>query len=187
MKKLVLAVFMLVFMASAIFAAELNLKVGYDTFGDIKNKADGGDTNNIMKSGFSAIGEVMIPILHLIRVGGGLEYQFDRELDVNDGAKIGFMPVYATVQVNPIPIILSGLYAKGNIGYNVLFNNDSDLVDSSKGGAYWALGIGYDLPFGLMVEAMYGVYYGTIDYKAGGSSDISYSKLGINAGIRFHL
>jgi hypothetical protein len=56
---------------------------------------------------------------------------------------------------------------KGSIGYNAYFSskfkevyNNQNRISSikDKGGLYYALGLGYEFPFGVVFDITYGIY-----------------------------
>jgi hypothetical protein len=87
-----------------------------------------------------------------------------------EGVKFSWIPVYFTVQVNPIPY--AALFVKTNIGYNVYFNADSpdtddktDISVEKTNGAYWGLSTGYEFDSGLILEVGYDVYFSEAKYS----------------------
>ncbi|MDR1695328.1 MAG: outer membrane beta-barrel protein [Endomicrobium sp.] len=193
MRKVSALLFVFLFFAGVSFAAgEVNVKLGLDPVGNFDAKLDlGEDASESFKFGFNLSAEYLYPVHEIVRVGAGLEYLFPREVDVEESPKFSWLPVYATVLVNPITPVPE-LYFKGNIGYTVLFDvSNADDLANEKGGLYWALGAGYEFDFGLVLEAMYGFYYSSYDITYAGQTvgtvDITHSKLGINIGYKFKL
>ena len=190
MKKLLVLVMALAFCAGSAFAAgEVNVKLGLDPFGDFKIEIGNQSQSESTKFGFNLSAEYLYPVHDIVRVGGGLEYLFDREVNNSDGrGKVSMMPVYATVLVNPIEQVKE-LYFKGNLGFNAVYNVKTDGEEADvDGGFYWALGAGYELENGLLFEVMYGVYYASMEEKDYGvEADYTYSKLGINIGYKFKM
>lgn len=187
MKKLVFAVLAMVFLAGSAFAvdgAAINLKVGLDVAGGISGGKDFSGSEDV-KAGFSLAAEYLFKFNDVFKLGAGLEYQIPREVDINNDAKISYMPIYISAEVSPIAP-LRELYFKGNLGYNVLFDWDIDAYKDQSGGVYFALGAGYVFDFGLILEAMYSYYYATFTYGPYDGS-VSYGKLGLNVGYRFNI
>ena len=188
MKKLVVIAAAVLLFSGVGYANDLNIKAGFDAFGNLETKAKGGYTSNdIIRTGFSLAGEYLIPLMSVVKIGGGLEYQFMRTGKKYDNAKIGYVPVYATIQINPINSC-DGIYFKGNVGYSAIFRFDPRNRNETTGGLYYGLGTGYDFKSGLILEMMYGMYTGTVNYRnAGGEADFNYSKLGFNIGYKFKV
>ncbi|MDR1941638.1 MAG: hypothetical protein LBQ47_04870 [Endomicrobium sp.] len=144
-----------------------------------------------------------------MKIGGGLQYLAPRKLDADNSPKFSWLPIYATVQVNPIKAAPE-VYFKGDIGYNIIADDDfeyttedydSNIVKGDterKGGLYWALGAGYEFPFGLVLDLSYGFYYSTTEVKyqydflgdvarEEHTFDNAYSKLTLSVGYKFKI
>jgi hypothetical protein len=223
MKKLVSAVLAVVFLsATAAFAApEISLRAGLDVAGkmgldvktsinDVKQPALTVDGSEDASTGFSIGAEILFPIAHIVKVGGGIAYLPDREVGKSKIAPndkkmtVGAVPIYATVQVNPIP--LNGLYFKGNIGLSILMINnglEDGLHIASSGewdatttfyGIYASIGAGYEFPFGLFAELAYDIHsanqkdsvtISSVKFELDGT--YTYTKLGLTVGYKFKL
>jgi hypothetical protein len=96
------------------------------------------------------------------------------------------MPVYISAEISPISAVRE-IYFKGNMGYNVLFDYDVTGFENASGGVYLGFGAGYVFDFGLMLELMYGYYYGSGETPYGGNMSLSYGKIGLSAGYRFNI
>jgi hypothetical protein len=167
------------------------VKLGLDPVGNFHLESEGRSDSEGMKFGLNFSAEYLYPVHDIVKIGAGLEYMLEREVDAKSADKFSYLPIYAAVKVNPISAA-SEVFFKGNIGYNVLFNvKDLEGDTDKKGGLYWALGAGYEFDFGLVLEAMYGFYYSKIDFGNQSidsfSIDYTYSKLGINIGYKFEL
>jgi hypothetical protein len=51
--------------------------------------------------------------LDFLNFGAGLQYLLPRKIDTKHDEKISFLPVYITVQINPL---MGGFFVKGNLG-----------------------------------------------------------------------
>jgi len=85
-----------------------------------------------------------------LKFGAGLQYLFPRKLDTNYDEKLSFLPVYITAQINPY----RGFFIKGNLGKNIYCGVDERFLDDVSGGLYYAIGLGYEFSFGLIVELL---------------------------------
>lgn len=188
MKKMFFALLALILASGAAFAVEgavINIKAGLDTAGNMSASRDG-NGNKRVKVGISLTGEYLFKMNDIVKLGGGMEYLLPRDFDTEFAPSFSFLPIYLSAEITPIPP-LRELYFKGNIGYNVLFDYDYELLKfDEKGGMYFAIGAGYVFDFGLFLETLYGFYYGSL---SGGLLDIgvAYTKLGFNAGYRFNI
>jgi hypothetical protein len=211
MKKILLLLLIVLFVTANAYS-ELNVKAGVDTFGALSflNKGNGGGRNTDI--GYSAAAEYLYPVSGIIKIGLGAEYLFSREtkeelLDDDDtmgqlwsSYEFNYMPVYLTAKIS-LEETLEGLYLKGNIGYNVLHDLQlkstlnghsltSDFGSDHSGGIYFALGAGYEFPFGLLFDVMYSYYSDSFKFDV--YSDIIngrsvYTKLGFNIGYKLDI
>jgi hypothetical protein len=198
MKKLVSAVLAVVFLsASAAFARpEINVKAGIDvsnTFSEeIKSGRNSINSSVTPQSGFSIGGEILFPILNILRVGGGLDYLSPRKLVKGNSETEAFLlPIYATIQVNPIKVA-SGVFIKGNIGLALWgFVNEATVwTQRPDSGLYLAIGGGYEFPFGLILGLEYKYFMASTDKTVFGQKyEYSYSAgiFGLNVGYKFKL
>jgi len=196
MKKFVLAVAAVVFTAGAALAAGesfINVKLGLDPIGnaDINSFGLGGSKNT--KIGFSLAGEYLYQSTDMFSIGGGVEYLLPRQFDVSDGPKLSYLPIYATVKVNPIETAKE-VFFKANLGYVVLFDMSDVPGADKKGGMYYAIGAGYELPMGLTVDLFYSIYNTKLSYTGDflGTPitvdvNCTYSKVGLNVGYKFKI
>jgi len=184
MKKIVFAALAVVFLSGAAFAAgEINVKFGVDVAGNLSAKANGDNSSKDMNTGINLQGEYLAVLSDIVKVGAGLQYLFPRNLDGVSGAYgLSFLPIYATVEVNPIEAAKE-VFFKANLGYGLVFPESGG---DSESGLYWAIGAGYNFPFGLIVDLSYGWHYFSVS-DFGNSIDYTYSKLGINVGYKFKI
>ncbi|MCL1972583.1 MAG: porin family protein [Endomicrobia bacterium] len=178
MKKLVLAVAAVVIMAGAAFAeGEINVKLGLDVAGTYS--VDGGRDID-MNTGVNIQGEYLAVASDILKIGGGLQYLLPRNADgVSGDAGLSFLPIYATVEVNPIKSAKE-VFFKANLGYGLVIPEDSDF--STESGLYYAIGAGYNFPSGLILDISYAWHAIT-----SGDADATYNKLGLNAGWKFKI
>lgn len=183
MKKFAFIALALIFIGETVLA-DLNIKIGIDSFGRIKTEVNSDTDTNNTDTGVSIIIEYLYPVHEIIKLGGGAEYQFPRKPDIkNNSNKLNNIPIYVSIQVYPVKKFPPA-YIKGNIGYNfpVIENDNSDGL---SGGLYYAAGAGCEFDCGVILEVLYGIYsfsgeyYRTVDYK--------HSKLGFNVGYKFKI
>ena len=114
--------------------------------------------------------------------GAGLEYQLNRDIDVENGGKFGFTSILGFGNYN----ISESMYAGLRVGYAIMFTmkdkdgNEIEGVDF-KGGIMYGLGGGYNINDKMAVEVSYNSNAGTMEATVGGSSiDIGYTRLRIS-------
>jgi hypothetical protein len=178
---------------SGVAFAEFNLKTGYDLSGTYKV----GSTKFDVASGFTISGDYLRRIIPAVGIGGGFEIPIprtykDHGYEYDDA--FWFLPLYLTVQGNPIPPVPE-LFVKANIGYNVVYldsNYDLSGHDNTwTGGVYYAFTAGYEFPFGLLFDVTYAVYNGEIKQVSNyypypeAKADVTYTRFGINIGYKF--
>lgn len=195
MKKLIFVSLAVLFIISSVFAAgDLNIKIGIDALGNTYiNDTSSPYAKERIENSFgtnasvSFAGEYLFPVHKIIKVGGGLEYLLHREFKMDDKnkSKISYLPIYATIQVNPLED--SGLFFKGNIGYSVLLDIKDSETSDKKGNIYFALSTGYEFDFGFLFEVGYSYYKGSVTGGRDNNIDLNYSKMGINLGYKFKL
>ena len=178
MKKLVLLVVTaVVFMAGAAFAeGEINVKLGLDVAGEASYSRGGSVDIN---TGVNVQGEYLAVATDILKAGGGLQYLLPRNQDgVSGDHGVSFLPIYATVEVNPIKPAKE-VFFKANLGYGLAIpEGDGD----TESGLYYAIGAGYNFPFGLILDISYAWHTIT-----SGDADFTYSKIGLNAGWKFKI
>ncbi|MDR2437723.1 MAG: hypothetical protein LBD17_06680 [Endomicrobium sp.] len=184
MKKIILSLLLSLAILDSALAnwGEINAKFGLDY--PTKNKLYE-DISAYSGKGQSVSLECLLHILMLsfLKFGAGVEYLLPRKFDKDYSETFSFCPVYITVQINPF---LGGLFIKGNFGQNIYSDIDKEILADVSGGQYYDMEIGYELPFGLIVELAHS------NYKASGTVrllpvNISYSKNSINVGYKFKI
>ena len=176
---LVSAVFM--FAASGAFA-DMVFKGSYDFSGTAKYES----LETSASSGYSLSVEYYKPILKLLQIGGGVEYQFPRANENN--GEFNFIPIYGSVRVVvPIPAVKP--YAVGRIGYNFFLGDAAFKDDGSggqadlKGGLTYGIGAGAILFKYVLIEGIYNVNRGTLSYESLGDVAFTYSRFQLSAGV----
>jgi hypothetical protein len=191
MKKVLLSVLAVAFLAGAAFAGDgskgqINVEVGVDVAGNVKY----GNVSYTPETGFSLGAEYLYPVLDILKVGIGVQYLTPRKIDSNYINKLSYIPVYVAVQLNPITTVPE-IFFRGNLGCAIFNMSDSDHLSRTNGGLTWGLGAGYEFPFGLFIEAIYSFYYSSTERDSSASQvikyDFTYSKLGLNVGYKFNL
>jgi hypothetical protein len=124
--------------------ARVGLKVCADLAGSQKASAMGQSGSVDVKAGLSFALEFGKINDNVFNYAFGIMYLSPRELDVSGGGKFNFVPLYAVAKIKLtrqeeeiIPIIIA------NIGYDLIFNGDSDYNGpySLSGGLYIAGGL----------------------------------------------
>ncbi len=103
--------------------------------------------------GASLAQELYISPNDLFSFGLGVRYMFPRSIDDfnegnSSGEKLAFIPLYGALKIN-LPVENIPLYAKLAAGYNFVQGNPAfnDGKDDIKGGFYYSVGAGADVPF----------------------------------------
>ena len=158
--------------------ADVMIKGGIDLSGtrDIE-----GDEDDVEQS-FSVAVEFTKPIAKLFHLGAGIEGQFPRSADGEDGTFF-FIPLYAVGRLQlPIPL---EPYATGKIGYNFFLGNEDYLLGGkTKGGLHYGFGVGVVLFKFLVAEGSYSIYNG-VQELGGSDSDTTYKAFSLKAGVKF--
>jgi hypothetical protein len=196
--------------------ADLNVKAGFNYQQKMDIKTDGYRGDGKLCEGYHLNCEYLTPLISAFKIGGGVEFCFPRmRKDAGRSLEFSWLPIYFTVQVNPFQNGENekGIFFKGNIGYIVDFSSTEAWIDAptkvdDKGGLYFALSTGYELPCGLILEIIYSQYrtnsersedkirtyksywtgetYSYIDTVTS-SWDFFYSRIGINVGYKFNI
>ena len=163
MKKLVLALLAVVMMGGAAFAAsDLKLIVGADLSSKLEStKVD---------TGFLIGAEWLFPVSDIVKIGPGIQYGFERDVK-NVGWGISLLPIYATIEINPIESVKE-LFFKGSLGFGTVIGEDD-----SESGLYYGFGAGYNITEELSVGAGYFIT----------SSDPEFKTFQINVGYKFAM
>jgi hypothetical protein len=183
---------------------ELNIKAGSQFVGKIASRSTEEDNVSVnLDIGFCVTAEYLIYCgrfsqdLEFLKFGPGFSYLFPRGIDVKDGKdSYSYLPIYFTLQANPFisafDEYLHGIFVKGSIGYNVLFDFKSK-EDYSKlnnnGGVYYGISGGYEFSFGVIIEVGYHVYKSKIEVVHGdgsfGKANLTNSNVTVNVGYKF--
>ncbi|MDR3244650.1 MAG: PorT family protein [Elusimicrobiota bacterium] len=207
MKKLLSALLAVTVFASIVSAVDLKVRAGIDaiqsaTFtsknsGLINSEKTNSSTPEI---GFNVGADLLFPIGQKFKVGGGLSYLAPRKLDSDDDEKVSFIPIYATLQFNPI--VNNGFYVKANLGLAIWtvdpkmeFSDDSNGIGdtdlSPESGVYVGASVGYEFYSGLFLDLGYEYYNASTKVDMLGlltiDTSYSYNKLGLNVGYKFKL
>jgi hypothetical protein len=154
----------------------------------IKGGIDLGGTRDIegieddVEQSYSVAVEFTKPIAKLFHLGGGIEGQFPRSADGEDGTFF-FIPLYAVGRLQ-IPIPLHP-YVTGKIGYNFFLGNEDYLMGGmTKGGLHYGFGAGIVIFKFLVAEGSYSVCNGMQEWS-GADFDTTYKAWSIKAGVKF--
>jgi hypothetical protein len=189
MKKIFLSLLLVVFVSVGAAASngEINAKIGWDGRGKTENlyKQEGKSG-----SGYSISAEYLthLPKLDFLKIGAGLQYLFPRKIDTNHDEKISFLPAYITAQIN----LYRGFFIKGNLGKNIYCGVDERFLQDLSGGLYYAMGLGYEFSFGLILEITHNKYectgtFGKSTLYSGDYGSLSYSKNILSLGYKFKI
>jgi hypothetical protein len=192
MKRLALTLAVVAFVAGSALASQVNFNFGYDLAGSVSGYKDISGSIDI-KAGINLGAEYLFTPSRVFKVGGGLKYFLPREADPA-GNKFSYLPLYLAVQWNPMGRSLegNGLFFRGNLGYNLLFSNDSPATknyygsQSDSGGLYLSFGAGWEFPFGLVASLSYDLLYGSSDYGVF-NYGFSYGKAALTVGYKLNI
>jgi hypothetical protein len=225
--KRVVAALLIINMVTVAFSddnfGELNVEAGLQFVEKMnvnyKNpERDQKDETYYLKSGVILTAEYLIcceyfsESVESLKFGAGLSYLLPRNVDKKDtNISVSCFPVYFTLQANPFigahNKVFHGIFVKGNFGYNILFDfEDKDLINKYKigkdeidknGGLYYGISLGYEFPFGLIIDLGYHVYSGNVKiehYEATSersgyfaNDDIKRSNATLNIGYKFKI
>lgn len=170
--------------------------------------------------GITLTGEFLYPVTETIKIGGGISYLLGRKAnlrldhsilkDDNDkiqDAILSYIPIYATVQFNPLSA-MPEVFFKGSLGYSMFYINWTNMPnpkeslgdETTKGGIYIQLASGYEFKNGLILELSWTYITSSVEYKktedwndGNGSysqtmeGNLVYRKIGLTAGYKFKL
>ncbi|MDR2772093.1 MAG: hypothetical protein LBB93_01330 [Elusimicrobiota bacterium] len=120
--------------------------LGQNVFADINIGAGGTYSQSAQKFSYSFLFEYLFPIVPgILKAGPGAQYFSS---DGSENSK-PHMPIYAVAVVNVVP---TSFFVSGRYGFFLT----GDPLET--GGTYYAAGVGYNIAFGLYVEAVYTVY-----------------------------
>jgi len=198
MKKIVLAAAAISMLSGFVFAqnrSEINVKAGLANaaYNSVSYQGD-----KLSSDGFSASAgaEFLYDLNTAVKVGFGAKYvvnSMKNEYWNDYSGSQSLLPVYATLQLNPIPADKK-IFFKGNIGYNPLKNDIANflgvpvnmqgtlLSGDNKGGLYWGAEAGYEFKSGVI----FGVSYDTFYFDYAGMKIVN-GTLGATLGYKFRL
>ncbi|MDR2425723.1 MAG: hypothetical protein LBD46_00830 [Endomicrobium sp.] len=191
MKKL-LTLFCFMCLLSATVFAKINddqefiIKAGIQPQSSAALGGESYDTNIGISAGF----EYFKYFGSIAAVGMGAVYDLPRNFkDDNLSGNISFVPMYVGVKVRTPLEGLNNNFAflSGRLGYGAFIYNDIDMIKSSSGGIYYAVGLGVSISY-LVLEAVYGV--SNYSYKTGQgvtskNYDDKYSTISVYIGFKF--
>ena len=173
---------LLLTMSSSLVWAGATVKLGFEPGGNLSTNISGYLLGYGVDSGASVAGEYLAALNDKVEVGGGLEYQFKRNIRGLE-AGFGFIPLYGTVKVKvPFSADLN-TYFTGKIGYNYLTLDDKVAGFDYGGGLYYGLGFGVDLNEKFTVDAEYAVHKGELGYIL--KQPFDYTKIRLGVGYKF--
>lgn len=163
------------------------VKLGIDFEGDHDVSYDGSTASFDAKSGVSFSGELLAPMNPYVDFGGGITFQFPRELDGWED-EFNFIPIYGLIRVKS-PSGDIAPYFTGQIGYNFLLANSAyktwyGVEGDVDGGLYYGLGGGIIIHDRFVVELLYTVNNGEITFPDA-TFDVEYTKFTLNLGFNF--
>ncbi|MDR2437431.1 MAG: hypothetical protein LBD17_05150 [Endomicrobium sp.] len=211
MKRIVFALLVMLMLVafSADNFGELNFKTGLHFAGKIDIKTNdksimADHVSRYSNTGIAFTGEYLLPCeyfcktLNNFKIGAGFSYIFPEKLLKKEVGIVSLFfscaPIYFTVQANPLKK-LSGLFVKGNVGYNALFDITASILgrevkDSNKGGVYYGFSSGYEFSKGFIVDLGYNIYKGVekvVVDTTENEIEIDYTHSGVtfNCGYKF--
>lgn len=178
---LVLSLLLVVFSAGSVFAG-IVVKVGPDISGKIEASLSGVSASTDVKMGITVGGEYLFDSDSDLVYGAGFEYQLARQVDIEDGIKFNYTPIYALARYQ-----LDSFYLTLKAGYN-LFTIDEELPEeiNLQGGLFYGIGGGMD--FGqFQVELLYSINNGArkmVVPPETFSLNYKYSKISLSVGYK---
>lgn len=179
MKKLLIVACILGSASIGAQAKQIQAKLNYSMAGTMEFSGTMNHVGNTGKGdvdpGFGVSGEYhdMLQSNQSVEWGAGIEYQLPRKLTKIEGnntvgsPEYRFVPIYGTM-IYSFP--QQSLFIKGSLGYNFIFDANSDgkklglgtTEGSMSGGTYYSFGGGIKLANDLVIELLYSVYAGKI-------------------------
>jgi hypothetical protein len=144
-----------------------------------------GDTN--VNTSFSIGIEILGCKNEVFNFGGGLLYLAPREQEIKGTGNFNFIPIYAIGKLNLAEEASDGTSIILNVGYNLIFNGDTNYkgMFSLNGGLLFGGGIRYSINK-FYVEALFKSLNGSASYEDQDSKinfDITYTTLSIGIGL----
>jgi hypothetical protein len=161
------------------------LKFCIDLAGSHKVSAMGHSGSMDVNTGVSVGLEVGRRSEEMFNFAVGLTYLIPREQVISGSGKFNFMPIYAVGKfrlnegeesIKPILI--------GNLGYDVLFNGDSNYKGpfSLSGGLYFAGGLRLEIDQ-FFLEGLFKSFGGSAKYDSDTSIDVTYTTFSLALGV----
>jgi hypothetical protein len=183
MKKNLTVLVLILFAVSFAFAkqseydGEFIVKAGFQAQGILHEN----DSDKNTKPGFSVAAEAFKYFSGIFALGLGASYDFPRKF--SDDAmkhKLSFLPIYIGAKLRTPLLGLDNnfMFVSGRLGYSSVIIDNSE-HDNFSGGAYYALGIGFNIDI-LLIEAIYAKNHFTETSK-----DQDYQTITLYAGIKF--
>src|SRR5690554_6599947 len=101
MKKILLVLilsFSLVFIVGASASAEVFIKGGVDLLGNVSMEYEDESASEDVEMGISFSMECLAEMADQLYIGGGFECQMRRKVDMVNGVKLNYLPIYGLVQ-----------------------------------------------------------------------------------------
>ena len=173
---------LLLIMSCSLVWAGTTVKLGFEPGGDLSTNISGYTLGYGVDSGVSVAGEYLIALNDKVEVGGGLEYQLNRNVR---GLETGFsfIPVYGMAKVKAPFSTGLNTYFTAKIGYNYLTLDEKVAGFDYGGGLYYGIGFGIDLNDKFTVDAEYAVHEGELGYIL--KQPFDYSKVRFGVGYKF--
>lgn len=174
-------------MSLMLFAKPMyQVNLGIDMGGTHKREVSGFSAEEDSKLGISPSFEVLMPAMPNLLVGGGLEYQLGRGLDVEDyDGKFGFIPIYVVGKYAFMKNLPVTPEVVANVGYDLFTANDDYKGEADlSGGMYYGFGLGVNHPKGYNLQIMYRAFAGGLS-DDGVDVDVTQNNLSFLLGYRF--
>ncbi len=168
---------------------EICIKFNLDLVGNHKLTTDSLEKNTDVNTGFSVSFEFLFRPSDYILWGIGGTGQFSRGLDYTiKSAKFNFLTLYGILRINikkeanVIPQIV------GHLGYNIIFTGNGDYKEdfALSGGAYYGIGINFEINKVFNLEVLYKVNKGRANSTEDNNdtvNNISYSYFSLSWGV----
>lgn len=189
MKKFTVLLSIILVATSVSFAQKLvtvSPNISFDIAGNHKVSLQGRNGSMSVNPGVTLGLEITSVSENVFSFGGGVMYLIPREQEVSGSGEFNFMPVYALGKIkfttNESGVVPSLIL---NIGYNVLYNGDSNYKGPLElsGGLYLAGGIRFDINK-IYFQGIYKAYNGSASMSGVSSSfDVTYTTLSLGFGV----
>lgn len=166
---------------------QISPKLAMDLAGNHSVSLQGltGDKN--VNTSFSIGVEILGCKDEVFNFGGGVLYLVPREQEIKDSGEFNFIPIYAIGKLNLAEEASNGVSIILNVGYNLIFNGDTNYkgMFSLNGGLLFGGGIRYSINK-FYVEALYKSLNGSASYEDQDQKinfDITYTTLSVGLGL----